>query len=92
MSSPRQGPHNLTDSRQAAPARAHRNAIVLLAFCALCWSTAGVFTRHLQQAESFEVTFWRSFFCMVGVTLALAWQQRGNPLEPVIRIDRKSVV
>ena len=69
-----------------APVRAHRNAIVLLAFCALCWSTAGVFTRHLEQAESFDVTFWRSFFCMVGVTLALAWQQRGNPLKPVIKM------
>ena len=28
----------------------------------LMWSIAGVVTRHLEQARSFEVTFWRSFF------------------------------
>jgi drug/metabolite transporter (DMT)-like permease len=26
------------------------------------WSTAGVVTRHLEHARSFEVTFWRSLF------------------------------
>ena len=29
------------------------------------WSTAGVVTRHLEQARSFEVTFWRSFFTVL---------------------------
>lgn len=28
----------------------------------LLWSIAGVVTRHLEAARSFEVTFWRSFF------------------------------
>lgn len=63
---------------------AHRRAIALLAFCALCWSIAGVFTRLLEHAEGFEITFWRSFFCALGVLAALSWQQRGNPLRPVI--------
>ena len=40
----------------------HRGAVLLLVFCTICWSIAGVFTRHLQRAESLEVTFWRSFF------------------------------
>lgn len=30
---------------------------------AFLWSIAGVFTRHLDSAKSFEVTFWRSLFC-----------------------------
>jgi len=34
------------------------------------WSIAGVFTRHLDGAKSFEVTFWRSLFC--ALTL-VAW-------------------
>lgn len=34
------------------------------------WSIAGVFTRHLDSAKSFEVTFWRSLFC--ALTL-VAW-------------------
>lgn len=61
----------------------HRNAALLLAFCALCWSIAGVFTRYLERAESFEVTFWRSFFCGIAMLVILAWQRRGNPLEAV---------
>ncbi|MEO8280440.1 MAG: DMT family transporter [Ideonella sp.] len=28
----------------------------------LLWSTAGIVSRQLEQARSFEVTFWRSFF------------------------------
>lgn len=63
--------------------RTHRRAVALLAFCALCWSIAGVGTRLLERAEGFEITFWRSFFCAIGVVGALAWQQRGNPLRPV---------
>ncbi len=35
----------------------------------LLWSTAGVVTRQLEQAHSFEVTFWRSFF--TALTLGL---------------------
>jgi drug/metabolite transporter (DMT)-like permease len=42
------------------------------------WSTAGVVTRHLEQARSFEVTFWRSFFTAVALLLILpVWQGRG---------------
>ncbi len=64
--------------------RAHRGAVLLLCFCALCWSLAGVFTRQLEQAQGFEITFWRSLFCAIAVLLALSWQQRGNPLRPVL--------
>ncbi|GAB4400270.1 MAG: EamA family transporter [Rhodoferax sp.] len=35
------------------------------------WSTAGVVTRHLEQARSFEVTFWRSFFTAVALSVFL---------------------
>lgn len=41
------------------------------------WSTAGVVTRHLEQARSFEVTFWRSFFTAVALLVILpVWQGR----------------
>jgi len=70
----------------------HRGAVALLCFCALCWSIAGVFTRLLERAEGFEVTFWRSLFCVIGVTAALAWQQRGRFLRPVIAMGRAGVV
>ena len=38
---------------------------------ALMWSTAGVVTRHLEQARSFEVTFWRSFFTVLALLVIL---------------------
>lgn len=61
----------------------HRRAIALLCFCATCWSIAGVFVRRLDAAEGFEITFWRSLFCMVGVLAALGWQQGRRALEPL---------
>lgn len=62
----------------------HRRAMLLLAFCALCWSIAGVVTRRLDHAEGFEVTFWRSFFCAATMLVILAWRRRGNPLASVV--------
>ncbi len=37
----------------------------------LMWSIAGVVTRHLEQARSFEVTFWRSFFTVLVLLVML---------------------
>lgn len=73
-------------------AHAHRDAAWLLAFCALLWSTAGVMTRQLTRAEGFEITFWRSFFCGVGMLVMLAWRTRGHPLAPVIAAGRAGLV
>ena len=35
------------------------------------WATAGVVTRHLDAARSFEVTFWRSFFTALSLLVIL---------------------
>ena len=37
----------------------------------LMWSIAGVVTRHLETARSFEVTFWRSAFTALTLLLLL---------------------
>jgi drug/metabolite transporter (DMT)-like permease len=43
----------------------------------LMWSTAGVVTRQLEFARSFEVTFWRSFFTALSLLVMLPlWQGR----------------
>jgi drug/metabolite transporter (DMT)-like permease len=76
----------------AAHDRAHRRAAATLAFCALCWSIAGVVTRHLEQAAGFELTFWRSVFCALTVLAVLAWRTRGAPLAPVRRMGRPGLV
>ncbi len=49
----------------------HSRAVVLMVLCALLWSTAGVVTRHLESASSFEVTFWRSFFTVLSLLVIL---------------------
>jgi drug/metabolite transporter (DMT)-like permease len=38
----------------------------------LMWSIAGVVTRHLDAARSFEVTFWRSLFNALALLVAFA--------------------
>lgn len=40
----------------------HLQAVSLMTVVTLLWSMAGVVTRHLDSAASFEVTFWRSAF------------------------------
>ncbi len=47
-------------------------AIALTIFINLLWSTAGVVTKHLDSAASFEVTFWRSSFNAMALIIALS--------------------
>ncbi len=49
----------------------HSKAVALMILVALMWSMAGVVTRHLDAARSFEVTFWRSFFTAVSLLILL---------------------
>lgn len=51
----------------------HSRAVVLMIFVTLLWSLAGVVTRHLDAARSFEVTFWRSAFNALGLAVALSY-------------------
>jgi drug/metabolite transporter (DMT)-like permease len=62
------------------PAAAHRNAILLMLVATFLWSIAGVFTRHLEHARSWEVTFWRSLFAFAFMAVALLWQHRRDRL------------
>jgi drug/metabolite transporter (DMT)-like permease len=49
----------------------HRRAVALMTAVTLMWSLAGVVTRHLDAARSFEVTFWRSLFNAAALLAAL---------------------
>ena len=49
----------------------HKQAVMLMIACTMMWSIAGVVTRHLENAKSFEVTFWRSFFTLVSLAIIL---------------------
>jgi len=49
----------------------HGRAVWLMVAITLMWSIAGVVTRYLEAARSFEVTFWRSFFTVVALIAIL---------------------
>jgi drug/metabolite transporter (DMT)-like permease len=49
----------------------HTQAVFLMVAVTLMWSIAGVVTRHLEHARSFEVTFWRSFFTVLSLAVIL---------------------
>jgi drug/metabolite transporter (DMT)-like permease len=49
----------------------HTRAVFVMIAVTLMWSIAGVVTRHLEHAKSFEVTFWRSFFTLVSLLVLL---------------------
>ncbi len=55
----------------------HGMAVWTMVGVTALWSMAGVVTRHLEQARSFEVTFWRSFFTALALLVILPlWQGR----------------
>jgi drug/metabolite transporter (DMT)-like permease len=57
---------------------AHGHAVWLMVVVTLMWGTAGVVTRQLEAARSFEVTFWRSFFTTLSLLVILPlWQGVG---------------
>lgn len=49
----------------------HGRAVALMVLVTLLWSIAGVVTRHLDAARSFEVTFWRSLFNALALLVLL---------------------
>ena len=63
----------------------HRRAVALMVLVALLWSIAGVVTRHLESAASFEVTFWRSAFNAFALVVLLSWLRGPGPLARSLR-------
>ena len=56
----------------------HGQAVALMVLVTAMWSIAGVVTRQLEAARSFEVTFWRSLFTLLSLLVILPlWQGRG---------------
>ena len=49
----------------------HTQALGLMVLATLLWSIAGVVSRQMTQAQGFEVTFWRSFFTVVSLSVLL---------------------
>jgi drug/metabolite transporter (DMT)-like permease len=63
----------------------HSRAVAAMLLATLLWSMAGVVTRHLQSAGSFEATFWRSFFNAAALLLLLGWLRGWRTLAATLR-------
>ena len=53
----------------------HGQAVGLMVANAAMWSIAGVVTRQLDSAQSFEITFWRSLFTALSLLVLLPLTQ-----------------
>jgi drug/metabolite transporter (DMT)-like permease len=56
----------------------HGRGLWLMVVATFLWSTAGVVTRHLDHAQTFEVTFWRSLFAALAAALLFQLRQGGS--------------
>jgi drug/metabolite transporter (DMT)-like permease len=63
----------------------HRRAVLTMLAVTLMWSIAGVVTRHLDSARSFEVTFWRSAFTVLALLVLLTWLRGADALMRSVR-------
>jgi drug/metabolite transporter (DMT)-like permease len=63
----------------------HRQAVLGMVAVTLLWSVAGVVTRQLESARSFEVNFWRSLFNVVCLGSFLCWLQGPRQLWRAVR-------
>jgi drug/metabolite transporter (DMT)-like permease len=69
----------------------HRKAVAMMVAAALMWSIAGVVSRHLDSARSFEVTFWRSAFNALALVLLLAALRGPAVLAASLRTGGKAL-
>jgi drug/metabolite transporter (DMT)-like permease len=53
----------------------HTQAVALMVAVTMMWSIAGVITRQLEHARSFEITFWRSSFTVLSLLVILPFFQ-----------------
>jgi drug/metabolite transporter (DMT)-like permease len=73
-------------------ARARRRAFVLMVIAPVMWSMAGIFTRHLDDARGFEITFWRSLSAAAFVAVTLFWRDGKGALATIRRMGVMGMV
>ncbi|MCE2658421.1 MAG: DMT family transporter [Rubrivivax sp.] len=69
----------------------HQRALLMMVAATVLWSTAGVVTRYLESARSFEVTFWRSAFNALALIVLLSWLRGPLPLWRTLRTGGRAL-
>ena len=62
----------------------HARAVWTMVGATFLWSIAGVVTRQLENARSFELTFWRSFFTVLSLLVLLPALRGRGALRPLV--------
>ena len=78
----------MTAAAENPRAMGHAQAAIGMVVVTLMWSIAGVVSRSLETAESFEVTFFRSLFNLVGLGVALTWMRGWSLWADLLRSPR----
>ena len=63
----------------------HSRAVALMVLVTFLWSIAGVVTRHLDGAGSFEVTLWRSAFNAAALAVGLRFLRGPGLWRGIVR-------
>ncbi|MDX1375555.1 MAG: DMT family transporter [Burkholderiales bacterium] len=71
---------------------AHRKGVLLMIAAGLCWSTGGIFVRHVETSDGFEVVFWRSVFMVAFLFATLWWWHRGRVWSHIAAVGRPGVL
>ncbi|MBU6223354.1 MAG: DMT family transporter [Burkholderiales bacterium] len=67
----------------------HSRAVWMMVVATAMWSIAGVVTRQLDSAQSFELTFWRSLFTALCLLLFLRVLQGPGVLSRLINAPKR---
>jgi len=69
----------------------HGRAVAAMVAATLLWSMAGVVTRQLESATSFEATFWRSACNAAALIVLLGWLRGFAPLARTLRSNDRTL-
>lgn len=67
----------------------HSRAVWMMVVATAMWSIAGVVTRQLDSAQSFELTFWRSLFTALCLLIFLRVLQGPGVLSRLIHAPKR---
>ncbi|MEJ2173498.1 MAG: DMT family transporter [bacterium] len=70
----------------------HRKGVLLMVLAGLCWSTGGIFVRHVETSDGFEVVFWRSVFMVAFLFATLLWWHRGRVWSQIAAVGRPGLL
>jgi len=76
----------------AVPNHGYRNGAIMVIFCGLLWSTAGLGVRYIDAASGWHIVFYRSFALVLTMLMVMAWRSKGDLVTPLKRTSKLSIL